>query len=151
MKKYGKYPDAFYRVSVKAVIRDERGWVLCVTETERDFWELPGGGLDHGETVRAGLARELREEIGYEGEFSYKPIDVATLYDHAGERCVMHVAYDVTLADPTGISPGQDVMQMEYRDPMEFRDVSYRGGQMIYKHAVDRDFVVRFDRREGKG
>ena len=51
MTTYGTYPSAFYRVSLKAVIRNGAGEVLCVTESERNMWELPGGGLDHGETI----------------------------------------------------------------------------------------------------
>lgn len=146
MTKYGEYPDAFYRVSVKAVIRDERGYVLCVTETERDMWELPGGGLDHGESVHDGLRRELSEEIGYRGEFTSSFADITTLFDDIGKRCVMCIAFDVALDDPEAISLGADVFQMEYLDPQLFKDVDYRGGQMIYKHAVDHDFPIKFNR-----
>ncbi|MBP6037892.1 MAG: NUDIX domain-containing protein [Candidatus Saccharimonas sp.] len=144
---YGKYPQAFYRVSVKAVIRDEKGWVLCVSETERNFWELPGGGLDHGETVQQGLARELEEEIGYIGKFSYAYADITTLYTDTEERCTMNIAFNVILADPGAICAGRDVFQMGYKDPEQFKDVDYRGGQLIYKHAVDHNFPIKFDRR----
>ena len=143
---YANYPDPFYHISLKAVIRNDAGEVLCVTESVRDMWELPGGGLDHGETIRQGLARELREEIGYGGEFTYTFTDTTILYDDVSGYCRFNQVYDVVLADPTAISPGADVMQMAYQDPTQFKDVDYRGGQLIYKSAVDHTFAIKFDR-----
>jgi 8-oxo-dGTP pyrophosphatase MutT (NUDIX family) len=51
-----------YPVSVKAVIRSQRGYILL--RNERDEWELPGGKLEPGEEPAECLAREIAEEIG---------------------------------------------------------------------------------------
>lgn len=59
-------PTTFYRVSLKAVIRDEEGKILVVKENGSN-WTLPGGGWDHGESERDALARELYEEVNFEG------------------------------------------------------------------------------------
>ncbi len=32
-------------------------------------WEFPGGHIEEGEDIKAGLARELKEEIGFKGDF----------------------------------------------------------------------------------
>ncbi len=34
----GKYPNTFYRVSLKAIIRDDRGYVLRVKEAGSSAW-----------------------------------------------------------------------------------------------------------------
>ena len=55
------------RPSAKAVIVDEGRVLLNHLHHPRagDFYELPGGGIRAGETMRDALAREVREETGY--------------------------------------------------------------------------------------
>lgn len=53
------------RPGAYAFLRDDGGHALAVVETPSGLF-LPGGGLDPGESPEIGLARELREEIGYE-------------------------------------------------------------------------------------
>lgn len=57
------YPSTIYRVVAKALITDENDRILVVKE-KQDFWSLPGGGLEHGETAQDCLKREIQEEIG---------------------------------------------------------------------------------------
>ena len=57
------YPSTLYRVVVKALITDASGKILVVKE-KQDFWSLPGGGLEHGESAQDCLKRKIEEEIG---------------------------------------------------------------------------------------
>ena len=63
MKQESSYPNAYYRVSVKAVIKDGDDRILLVRE-HNDYRVLPGGGIDHGETIEQALQREIAEEVG---------------------------------------------------------------------------------------
>ena len=66
--------DSLYRISLKCLIKNEMGQVLVVKEAGRTSWDLPGGGMDHGENIASAIARELKEEIGLVGAFSYSII-----------------------------------------------------------------------------
>jgi 8-oxo-dGTP diphosphatase len=70
-----KYPNTFYRVSVKALVRDELGKILVCKENS-PHWSLPGGGVDHGEEPLNALRRELHEELGLD---SFASADIATV------------------------------------------------------------------------
>jgi ADP-ribose pyrophosphatase YjhB (NUDIX family) len=57
------------RIAVRAIIINN-GQLLCarlkepITSNSRDFWCVPGGGLDDGETLINCLNREIVEELG---------------------------------------------------------------------------------------
>ena len=68
--------DYLYRISLKGLIRNEKGEVLVVKENGRDYWDLPGGGMDHAEDIKTAIGREMKEETSLEGDFTYKIIAV---------------------------------------------------------------------------
>ena len=58
-------PNTFYRISAKALILDDQKRFLLVRE-ENGLWEIPGGGIDHGEHPIETIKREIMEEMGLE-------------------------------------------------------------------------------------
>ena len=59
--------SARFRIGVYAVIFNEEG-VLLAHRRDIDWWNLPGGGMEAGETVDEAICREVREETGLEVE-----------------------------------------------------------------------------------
>jgi len=58
---------ACFRVAVSALIFDEER-ILLAHRRDIDWWNLPGGGMEVGETVDEAIRREVREETGLEVE-----------------------------------------------------------------------------------
>lgn len=56
--------SSLFRVSAKLfVVQDGK---LLVVREDQGWYGLPGGGIDHGESIIEGLTREISEEIGQE-------------------------------------------------------------------------------------
>lgn len=54
-----------FRVGVNALIFDDER-VLLAHRRDIDWWNLPGGGMEIGETVEEAVCREVMEETGLE-------------------------------------------------------------------------------------
>ncbi len=106
-----------YRISVKALIKDDKGRILLIQEAEHG-WELPGGGLDHGEAPPEALARELREEIKVQVEsIDDKPIGFWTIHGDVGPRWFGFVLYEVRIKGRP--SAGEEAEEWRYFDDKE--------------------------------
>lgn len=52
------------RLAVNVVLRDENGRVLLARRDAPPIWNLPGGGVEGGETPWQAAVRETAEEVG---------------------------------------------------------------------------------------
>lgn len=55
--------EYFDRLTVKAIILDQNGKMALVGNKKNNFLQLPGGGVDNGESMEEGLVRECLEEV----------------------------------------------------------------------------------------
>lgn len=89
-----------YRISVKAIIKD--GDRILLIREKDGSWELPGGGLEHGEDPKVGLAREVAEETGYNVDRTIdKPRAFWTINKEVGSptlKWFAFVAYEVKIS-----------------------------------------------------
>jgi 8-oxo-dGTP diphosphatase len=60
--------DHRHSVSVAGVVVDDQGRALIIKRRDNGHWEPPGGVLEHGETIKDGLCREVFEETGLKVE-----------------------------------------------------------------------------------
>ncbi|MDB5187181.1 MAG: ADP-ribose pyrophosphatase [Candidatus Saccharibacteria bacterium] len=126
----GKYPTTFYRVSLKAIIRNEVGEVLVVKENGSN-WSLPGGGIDHEETVHQALVRELYEEALIEKDFTETLLDTAIMYVTSKEAWLLWLVYKIDIKD-FSYGVGQDADEVAFVNPTIFKDSPHKSEQLVY-------------------
>ena len=63
------------RNAARAIVIDGEDILLLYTARYHDY-TIPGGGLDEGEDVIAGMVRELEEETGAQNIHSIKPFGI---------------------------------------------------------------------------
>ena len=126
-------PSPFYRVSVKALVFDgERR--LLVVQAQDGFWEIPGGGWEHGETLEQCLRRELGEELGAE----VQSMDLSTIHPCTGPGpngfYRLKLAVPTTLADAP-LTPSDGMQAFKYVTQDEFLALPMRHDREMQPEA----------------
>jgi 8-oxo-dGTP diphosphatase len=57
-------PSYYVRHAARAVIADDDGNIALIYAKQRNYYKLPGGGIEEGEDIHEALRREIMEEIG---------------------------------------------------------------------------------------
>ncbi len=83
------------RIRVAAAILDDQNRLLLVRHQrdKQDYWLLPGGGLEFGETLEAALERELLEECRLKIKV-LRPILMSESLPPDRHRHVLNICYE---------------------------------------------------------
>jgi len=94
------------RVRVSAVLRWNGQILLCRHEKPgKEYWLLPGGGVDAGESLIDALRREIAEEIGIDDDLPIEgPVCIVDSIAPPRTLTTKHVVHIVFASDLTGLS-----------------------------------------------
>lgn len=124
-----RFDDA--EVGYALVVLRHGSRVLMVHERARGCWELPGGGIDPGETPRAAAVRELWEETGQS-----LPEDALRFAGFArtvlGPRREVRygAVYTARTDAPLPFTPNSEISEVHWRDGLEPLPEVPGGGQV---------------------
>src|SRR4051794_15162052 len=94
------------RIRVSALLRWNDRFLLCRHEKPgREYWLLPGGGVNSGETLTVALWRELHEECGFGDQIPLEgPIAIVDSIAPARTSASRHVVHIIFAGDIGGRS-----------------------------------------------
>ncbi len=128
-------PNRNYRISIKALILDETRTKFLVVQEENGKWELPGGGIDWGESPEECLKREVMEEMGLTvTSMSKTPSYFFTGTLESNGLHFANVVYEATL-DSLNFTPSDECLALQFVNPTEAQDLaSFSSVQMLAEH-----------------
>lgn len=128
--------DYLFRLSINAIILNEKGEVLVVKESGRSEWDMPGGGMDHGENLKQALARELHEEVSMTGDFLYRIIaaEEPAFLERLG-LWQMRLVFAV-IPENMMFAPGEDGDEVQFINLTRLKNSEHRIERLVYAYAM---------------
>lgn len=126
LEKFAHTPP--FSLGQKAFIVNLQGEVLVIRRAQSNtlskIWDLPGGRLDYGETIREGLVREVQEEVGLTIEVIADPLNITTFFPQAKRtNQVIRIIYLCSANGNIVLSKEHE----EYRwiDPQKYQEFNF--------------------------
>ncbi|HEX6483523.1 MAG TPA: NUDIX domain-containing protein [Ktedonobacteraceae bacterium] len=129
------------KISAFGIILDEQQRVLLCHRCDVDLWNLPGGGLEQGETPAQAVVREVKEEVGLKVAVR----KLAGVYIHVGK---VNIAYSY-VCDITGgkIRKSDEADKVAYFSFQQIPENTYPFHVVRIQEALDNHgcFVLKLE------
>lgn len=104
--------------AVSAIVPDGGGRILLIRRTDNNYWSIPGGGLEPGESVRQATVREVLEETGIACEVTglvgiYSDPNHVAAYDDGEVRQEFSICFTTRMLGGT-ISTSQESSEVRF-------------------------------------
>lgn len=113
------------RIRVQAIIFNDKGALLLVKHSKdnKEYYVLPGGGVEYRERLVDALLRELKEELNIVDVYSVKYVGMREFIPSEGSRHVIDIYYyvvadlsNIKLSENDGIIKGFDFISVRDLD-----------------------------------
>jgi ADP-ribose pyrophosphatase YjhB (NUDIX family) len=134
--------NGYYRLSVKALILDETRTKFLLAQKDNGKWELPGGGLDWGESPQDGVIREIKEEMGLVvTSVASQPCYLTTAQRDSDKTWTSNVLFETTL-EHLNFTPSSECVALKF--------VSKEEALELNLFITVREFLKQFDPKNHK-
>jgi ADP-ribose pyrophosphatase YjhB (NUDIX family) len=112
--------------AVSAIVPDRQGRILLIRRTDNNYWSIPGGGVEPGESLRDAVAREVSEETGIDCEVTglagiYSDPQHVAAYDDGEVRQEFSICFITCLLGGT-IRTSDESSEVKFVPPAEISD-----------------------------
>ncbi len=115
--------NGYYRLSVKALIFDYTLTKFLLVQEDNGKWELPGGGLDWGESPEEGIRREIKEEMGLTVTcVASQPTYLTTVARDSDGRWIANVLFETEVKD-FNFTPSNECVALKFVTPEEAKNL----------------------------
>jgi len=137
------------REAARAIVYDKESNVALLHVTSKQYYKLPGGGLDKGEDKLTALKRECIEEIGCDVEVTG---EIGTLTEYRKLFNIKQISYCYT-AKVVGekrspaftekeLSDGFEIVWLPYKDAITALETATPTDQEGREYIVPRDCIL---------
>jgi 8-oxo-dGTP diphosphatase len=117
-----KIPNCFYRISAKALVLNETRDKFLIVKEEDGRWDMPGGGIDWGESAHEALKREIDEEMGLKTiSISKQPSYFYTCKNSRDVR-LSSILYE-TVLESLDFVPSKECMEVKFVNVKELDEL----------------------------
>jgi ADP-ribose pyrophosphatase YjhB (NUDIX family) len=115
--------------STTVAVRDEAGRLLLIHKIDNDFWALPGGGMEIGESIADAAVREVAEETGLTVELTglvgiYTDPGHVMAYDDGEVRQEFSVCFHARVIAGEAREDGSETKEVRWVEPAAVPDLS---------------------------
>jgi 8-oxo-dGTP diphosphatase len=129
------------RKAARAVVFNERNEIAFQSVSKHNYYKLPGGGVERGETILEALKREIREEAGCE---DIKVIDeIGIIIEYRNKFDILQVSY-CYLAETIGKIDSPEYDKAEIEEGLESLWVPMEKAMTLLRNSKPDDYDGKF-------
>jgi len=134
------------RLTTRAVLFDKNSNIALLHQLSKDWYGLPGGGVEHGEIFEQGIIRECKEEIGCTVEIKFligKTLEFRKQDNFINETrgYIAHIIGEKRNPDPEDETNDSEIIWISIKEAIHLIENTPVQKNLYSQYCIERDLV----------